>query len=114
MLLLGQHDHLSTVSLTEGDAVEVVLDENATTGFMWTPGELPDGITLTADGFRPPDQLRPGAGGAHWFRFRADRACAGSLVLELRRPWEHDVPPAQRYELHIVADDETAEIGGER
>jgi len=112
MLLLGQHDHLSTVSLAEGDTVEVVLDENASTGYMWTPENLPEGLTLTNDGTRPPDQLRPGAAGSHWFRFRAERTGHGALVLELRRPWEHGSPPAQRFELHIVAGDGEEPGGG--
>lgn len=104
MLLLGQHDHLSTVSLAAGDTVEVVLDENATTGYLWTVGDQPEGLSLTKDGLVPPEQLRPGAAGSHWFRFRVDRPCSGELVLELRRPWERDAPASARFEVRVTGD----------
>lgn len=104
MLLLGQHDHLSTVPLRQGDTVEVVLDENASTGYLWTAVEVPDGITMLEDGITSPEQVRPGAGGTHWFRFRADRTATGSLVLELRRPWERETSAAERFEVRISRD----------
>jgi predicted secreted protein len=104
MLLLGQHDHLSTVPLRQGDTVEVVLEENASTGYLWTAVEVPDGLTMLEDGVTPPEHVQPGAGGTHWFRFRADRTSSGSLVLELRRPWEREASAVERFEVHISRD----------
>ena len=46
-------DDGSTISLSPGEVVELVLDENATTGYLWSIAQRPDGLHLEDDGFYP-------------------------------------------------------------
>lgn len=99
--VLGPEDRDSTVSLDVGDTVEVRVPENASTGYVWTLVDAPEGLELDEDGTTLPGQLRPGAAGEHWFRLVASGRPRGRVRLELRRPWEDDVAPSERYEVEV-------------
>jgi predicted secreted protein len=104
-------DDGSTISLSPGEVVELVLDENATTGYLWSIAQRPDGLHLEDDGFYLPGEARPGAGGQHWFRFHVERSderssetegsVEGTLVAELRRPWDPDGPAERMFRVTI-------------
>jgi inhibitor of cysteine peptidase len=101
MRVLTDEDDGSTVSLAPGDTVELVLDENATTGYLWTVDEWPGALEPDGDGCLPPDPIRPGAAGRHWFRFRAAGPTDGTIAAERRRPWEVAAPDAT-FSVHVV------------
>jgi inhibitor of cysteine peptidase len=85
-----------------GDAVEVRLTENATTGFRWRiKAAGSPALDLEDDRTVPGAKNRPGAGGARRLRFRA--ASAGSATIELAygRRVPANAEPAKTFVLRI-------------
>jgi inhibitor of cysteine peptidase len=76
------------VTLPLGEVFTVCLEENATTGYHWSPGQIPDVIVQVDDRFVSPSAARSGAGGERILRFRAERPGIGNLVLLHARGWE--------------------------
>ncbi|MES1158986.1 MAG: protease inhibitor I42 family protein [Terricaulis silvestris] len=102
----AQHAQIVRVHLNERFAVELV--GTPTAGYLWAPAQMPDFLTRAgeAGGNTTQAQSQPGfAGGNHWevFMFAATRAGTGELVLEQRRPWEKNEPPAQTFRVTIEA-----------
>jgi len=98
-----------TVAVTVGSRFAVQLVGVPTAGYLWKPVQVPPFLAPgeTAGGPTQAAQLQPGfAGGNHWevFAFTATAAGAGDLVLEQRRPWEKDQPPAATFRVRIKAD----------
>lgn len=102
MIVLRSTDDATEVALEPGATFDVTLPENATTGYQWQIHEQPDGVELISDEPIPPADLRPGAGGEHRFRFHVRGEPAGPLTLELRRSWESEREPEQRFSVTIV------------
>nr|WP_277349605.1 protease inhibitor I42 family protein [Planosporangium thailandense] len=84
----------STVVVSSGDTLEVVLPQNASTGYRWEL-ELADGLTVVEDRHLPPSPERPGAAGCRLFVLRVHEP--GILRARLRRPWEPVEAVAQSY-----------------
>ncbi len=103
---MTDRDDGSTISLSPGEIVELVLDENATTGYLWSIVQRPDGLHLDDDGLHPPGDARPGAGGQHWFTFHAEGAPEGTLIAELRRPWETGGSAERTFQVSIRTNDD--------
>lgn len=99
-MLLREQDGDSRVTLAVGDTLEVVLEENATTGYLWQVTDL-SGVSLDGSELRPATDFRPGAAGEHRFRLRAVAAGEGRVLIELRRPWEDDAPAARRFSVEL-------------
>lgn len=100
----------------EGQTVEVSLNERfavelvgvPTAGYVWTPAQMPPFLTRAGETSGPTiaAQNEPGyVGGNHWevLMFAATAAGEGELVLEQRRPWETEQPPANVFRVTIVA-----------
>ena len=89
------------IELPVGEAFEVRLPENPTTGFRWnfsSSGEpacelLDNSFEIVAD--------RPGRGGSHSWQFRVAQAGHGIIELVYRRSWERDKTPARKFALHV-------------
>ena len=99
-----------------GQTVEVAVNQRfavelvgvPTAGYAWQPAQLPAFVTRAgeATGNTIAEQSQPGyVGGNHWevLMFVATQAGTGELVLEQRRPWESDEPPADTFRVTIVA-----------
>jgi len=91
------------VALRTGDALELALAENPSTGYSWQivssgePALRPDGEpTFKADG------ALHGSGGTSTRRFRAAAEGTSTLKLVYRRPWEKNVAPAATFEVTIA------------
>lgn len=97
------------VNPQEGDAVVVEVPETPSTGYVWGPTDLPDGLALVRDEYRGPDERVLGGRGHHRFVFRVEAPGRRSLRLEMRRPWQPQAP-AEEYGLDIVA--EPAPVSG--
>lgn len=94
------------VGVNQRFAVELV--GTPTAGYVWAPAQMPAFITRAGDATGPTIgvQSQPGyAGGNHWevLMFAATGPGSGQLVLEQRRPWETNEPPAQVFRVTVVA-----------
>lgn len=87
-----------TVRLGARDVLIVRLAVQLGTGFGWSAAQIPTGLSLAGE---PTVEGQTVAGGEQrqQFRFEVRGKGGGMLVLELRRPWEKDVPPASTYRL---------------
>jgi predicted secreted protein len=77
------------VSVRAGDRIRVTVAENASTGHVWTPSAIPDGVVL-ADSTRDlPSDAAPGQAGTRVFVFDVTGPVAnGELRIDLKREWE--------------------------
>jgi inhibitor of cysteine peptidase len=100
---LSEEDAGSTVELRVGDTLEVVLDGNPTTGFLWETAAVDASVLkqLGEPEFEP-DTALIGSGGKFTFRFEA--AASGQTLLKLvyHRPWEKDIPPEKTFEVNVT------------
>lgn len=102
------------LTVRPGDRLLLQLDENISTGYTWTPTEVPDGVEIVADSFEEQwepdegwtpsgDDQPPGRGRRRSFLISISHHLPDSilrLALELIRPWQ----PARKlseYELLI-------------
>jgi hypothetical protein len=80
------------VSVRPGDHIRVTLAENASTGYLWSPGSIPDGLVLedaTRDLGDDGADVTPGAAATRVFVFAVSGpVTAGELRLDLKRQWE--------------------------
>jgi predicted secreted protein len=89
----NDQDDGASVSLTPGDAFQVRLSENPTTGYRWQLVDWDRSILdVTRDEFQPPGTSRHGAGGEHLWEFVARASGQSLLQLAYRRPWEAATP----------------------
>ncbi|SEA24744.1 inhibitor of cysteine peptidase [Thiothrix caldifontis] len=103
LITLGAADHGSTVQLTVGDLLEVVLEGNPSTGYMWTLA--PDsGVLLAQQGqatFQP-NSGALGSGSMMTWRFQA--IAHGEMLLKLRyqRSFEPDKAPLKQFAANLT------------
>ena len=88
------------VDASSGDRIVVQIPENATTGYRWVVGELPDELELEADELVPPDTARPGAGGERRLTLVATQPGQARVRLTLEQPWEGEA--ADQFELLVT------------
>jgi len=99
-------DDGKTIDLPRGATLVVKLSMSSGTGFAWTPAATDAGV-LDAVGERTSEALADAAsampGGPHLdvLRFAALTPGTTTLTLELRRPWEHDAPPARSFHVTV-------------
>ena len=98
------------VEIRNGDAIEVMLPENATTGFRW---QVVHAVGLVeepaADQGSPPpvpeEHHQIGAGSTRRFRFRARTPGTGRLELKLWREFEGERSVSKRFVSDITIAD---------
>ena len=93
-----------TLELAKGQPLTIRLDANPTTGFQWQLAASLDEkvIALVGDDYQRTDTSRVGAGGTDVWTFKAVGTGRTTIVLEYRRPWEKDVPPAERKTFPVI------------
>jgi inhibitor of cysteine peptidase len=104
---LKDEDNGTSVSLATGEALELVLTSNPTTGYSWSAAEIPG--CLEQDGEPEYDSDAPpgmvGAGGEDTWRFVAAEPGEGTLRLEYTRSWESDeIAPVEVYEVTVTVE----------
>jgi inhibitor of cysteine peptidase len=100
---LSEADAGSTVQLSVGEGMELVLDGNPTTGFLWETAAVDASVLrqLGEPDFQPDTELL-GSGGKFTFRFEAVASGQTLLQLVYHRPWETDVPPEKTFEVTVM------------
>ena len=100
---LSEKDVGSSVELRPGDMLEVVLDGNPTTGYVW---EMASGDTAVVKPVGEPEFKAEtdaiGSGGKVTLQFEA--VALGKTVLQLiyHRTFEKDVSPIKTFEVTVV------------
>jgi predicted secreted protein len=83
--------------------VNVVLEENPTTGFRWSVVQSGAPVCrLAKESFEAGDRATPGAGGQRRWVFQADAFGEGKILLEDRRHWEDR--PSRSFSLTVEVD----------
>jgi len=94
-----------TVTVPEGDVVQITLEENPTTGYQWNATVI-GGAVIDADTYimsTAAGQGLVGAGGTHeWFITFPDGA-DGTFDAAYTRPWEETTEGAQTFTVTFTA-----------
>jgi inhibitor of cysteine peptidase len=109
--VVGIEDEGKTLELARGAVLTVKLALSSGTGFSWVPAAA-DGGVLELEGERASQtpastaavssaSPMPGSARFDVYRFVARTPGTTTLALELRRPWEHDVPPARSFHVTV-------------
>jgi inhibitor of cysteine peptidase len=88
------------VEASSGDRIVIEIPENATTGYRWVVGEVPDALRLAEDEFVPPGSQQPGAGGQRRVTLVAEQPGEGTIALRLEQPWVGEA--ADLFEAHVT------------
>lgn len=104
-LQLTEADNLGQFSVDSGDTVEVTLEENSSTRYMWNPVVIPEMLTLDSDEYFEPDSDLVGAPGSHVFVLEASEKGAGIVRLEYIRPFDDPIVPQRVVEYIVIVDD---------
>ncbi len=103
--VVEEPDNGSDIFLVQGDALQVRLSSNPSTGYAWTVASNAPSVLQPAGEakFEPADKPKPGAAGTQSFAFRV--VGGGGVFLELvyARASEKDAPPARRWGIFVAA-----------
>ena len=86
------------------DEIHVMLEENPSTGFVWTLAEVPStALALVDDVFEEADEDEDvvGSAGRRHLRFRVASAGDARLRLEKKRPWQQDGKAVATFEATV-------------
>lgn len=100
MVKLTAADAGKSVKLVVGQVLELKLQGNPTTGFLWEPKKTP-GIRFLGSAFKPNSNLI-GAPGIVTLRFKTETAGRRLLTVVYRRPFEKTVPPARTFTVNLI------------
>ena len=93
------------IGVHEGDAVWVELPEAPSSGYLWQPTSIPEGLSLVRDEYRGPgDDSVLGGSGFHRFLFRVETGGRRSVRMEMRRPWQRGVTAASERTVEFIAE----------
>ncbi len=103
---LKDDDNGTSVTLATGEALELVLTSNPTTGYSWSAVEIPTCLEQEGepeyDSDAPPGMM--GAGGEDTWRFVAAEPGEGTLRLEYKKSWEGEVEAVEIYEIDVTVE----------
>jgi inhibitor of cysteine peptidase len=93
------------VSVDPGEVIEVTLESNPSTGYVWEIVMTPEMIELSGDEYVAPGGDLVGEPGSHTFMFNVLDDGAGVLRLEYIRPFEDPAAPERVVEYIVVVGD---------
>lgn len=97
---IGPDQAGEVVTVAPGQQVELVLPENAGTGYRWELDPLPEGMRMLDDRTELGSSTMAGAAGHRVFTVRVDGS--GSLTARLRRRWEPAAATDKTYTVRVV------------
>ena len=93
----------SRQKLTVGDALEISLPGNPTTGYVWQAPAVPVLLQQQGEPLQQSNSKLVGAGGVTSFRFNVVSVGEANLELLYRRSWEKEIPPARTCRIQLVS-----------
>jgi len=101
---LTELDHECAVEMKTGDKLEITLDGNPTTGYIWEKVEG-DTATLAQQGdykYTPAKPLLVGSGGNFVFSFQGATSGKTKLRFIYHRTFEKNVAPVKSFEVMVI------------
>ena len=101
LVQLSEEDKDRNVFLQVGDSLEIVLQGNPTTGYMWNLAPW-DRRVLEQVGeyaYKATSDAM-GSGGRYTFSFKAIGSGKADLKWSYARPFEKNMPPVKSFEVH--------------
>ena len=90
-----------TINLPVGQAIEIRLQENPTTGFRWLLKSSDLAVcAMTSDTFEEKPGP-PGHGGEHSWIFEAVRSGECAIEFRYQRPWTDPTQPGRVFQIYI-------------
>ena len=108
-VLITAADHNTTFEVRAGTTLKIRLDENPTTGFLWTLRTDDQGVVaLRRSEYELPQGIVFGAGGQRIFTLIADGPGAANVSLKHWQEWEGEtsVTDRLRFRIKVVRKDE--------
>lgn len=95
----------TSVDVTPGQKIKVVLEGNPTTGYTWAITSSPEFLKSMGEPVFESEAASGmvGAGGKQTLEFEVTATGSGKLELGYLRPFEKDVPPTETFKLEIVS-----------
>ena len=99
---LTEADSGKTIEMKIGDCLNIVLEGNPTTGYIWEESSrtAPYLKQYKRQDFIPQSRLI-GAGGKCTFHYKAAAKGTKELKLVYHRPWEKKVPPLKVFNVKV-------------
>jgi inhibitor of cysteine peptidase len=90
-----------TVDVVAGDGFDVTLADLPGAGYIWTPAEIPAGLTLVETRQEVPATDALGSAQNKILRFQADQAGDYEIVFTFARPWEDSPAETQTIRVRV-------------
>jgi len=102
IVVVTEADSGKQVFAQVGQLIELRLDANPSTGYMWDLSSLDGTALVVVDRLFQPLSDRPGAAGTETIRLRALRTAKMHLKLEYHRSWEIGKAPLRIFSLSLL------------
>ncbi len=101
--IADENDNGQSVTMAPGDALQITLPENRSTGYVWSVVTNDEAVLRPTDepAYEIEGEPLPGAGGKVTFTFTAAAGGAVTLRLVNARPQETAVQPVATFELNV-------------
>ena len=105
--IADENDNGQTVSMAVGDALQLSLPENPSTGYVWSVVTNNEAVLRPDEdpAYTPVGTVMPGSGGRVTFSFTAIAQGNVNLQLILARPQETAVEAAETFALAVSVND---------
>jgi inhibitor of cysteine peptidase len=101
VIRLDEQHNGTRIAAHVGDSLELVLPENATTGFQWEVVDAGEALAVNTSELVPPNAQHAGATGTRHVVVEAVRPGSSTLSLRLRRSWEPVDKSADTYAVDV-------------
>ena len=104
MIVIRQADAGQYFTARTGDMIEVILEENPSTGYLWKVTEIDRNIldSLESSFFSGGDTI-VGKSGTRKFQFEVKAPGETVISFRLNRPWENEADAIEQFQVTIHA-----------
>ena len=102
-LQIAETERERTIELVIDESIELLLNENPTTGYFWQAASSDETVLHVQDaGYVSAAEAEIGAGGVHRYVLTAAKRGRTVVQLQLARPWESKDAAARQLRLSIT------------
>ncbi len=104
MIVIRQADAGQYFTAKTGDIIEIILEENPSTGYLWEIADIDHNILVSLESsFSDSGDVILGSAGIHKFLFKVKAPGETIISLRLSRPWENEADAIEQFQVTILA-----------